>query len=53
MYVNIFATKSSNIIAWIDALQTFKIPTGLGINPKKTKINLLGSNFWGNSHNGC
>ena len=46
--VNIFATKSSNIIAWIDVLQTFKIPTGLGINPKKTKINLLGSNFWGN-----
>ena len=23
--------------------------TGLGINSKKTKINLLGSNFWGNT----
>ena len=45
--VNAFARKNVHILAWIEALDQFKFPSGITPNLSKTKINLVGRSFWG------
>ena len=45
--VNIFQTDPRPLSAWVNMFQDFSIPSGLGINADKTRINLIGNGFWG------